>query len=141
MINPAGGTPGNVTVTISRRTILVLLAIVAGIWLAFHLVELLLVLFSAVLLATAVHQPARWLERRGLPRALAVALIYLLLVLVLAGVVALLVPLLHTELLALKDQLPDDADKLQRLLDRHLPDSQNSQFSFDQIANQASSHI
>src|SRR6476469_515107 len=93
--------PGGITVTISRRTIFLILGLIAGVWLVLHLVELLIVLFAAVLLATSIDQPTGWLERRGLPRSLGALLMFLLLFLAFAGVVALLVPLLHAEFLSL----------------------------------------
>jgi predicted PurR-regulated permease PerM len=131
-----------VTVTISRRTIFLVLGLIAGVWLVLHLVQLLIVLFAAVLLATSIDQPTGWLERRGLPRSVGALLLFLLLFLAFAGVVALLVPLLHAEFLSLQDDLPRYADQLNGFAQRHLPNyNAQANFSFSKLGEQASGHV
>jgi predicted PurR-regulated permease PerM len=138
----APGAASGITVTISRRTIFLVLGLIAGVWLVLHLVELLIVLFAAVLLATSIDQPTGWLERRGLPRSVGALLLFLLLFLAFAGVVALLVPLLHAEFLSLQDDLPRYADQLNGFAQRHLPNyNAQANFSFSKLGEQASGHV
>jgi predicted PurR-regulated permease PerM len=138
----APGAASGITVTISRRTILLVLGLIAGVWLVLHLVQLLIVLFAAVLLATSIDQPTGWLERRGLPRSVGALLLFLLLFLAFAGVAALLVPLLHAEFLSLQDDLPRYADQLNGFAQRHLPNyNAQANFSFSKLGEQASGHI
>ena len=135
-------TPGGITVAISRRTIFFILGLVAGVWLMVHLVQLLIVLFAAILLATSIDQPTGWLERRGLPRSVGALLMFLLFFLAFAGVVALLVPLLHAEFLSLQGALPRYADTLNAFAQRHLPSyNANANFSFSKLGEQASGHL
>jgi predicted PurR-regulated permease PerM len=134
--------PGGITVTISRRTIFLVLGLIAGVWLVLHLVQLLIVLFAAILLATSIDQPTGWLEKRGIPRSLGALLMFLTLFLAFAGVVALLVPLLHAEFLSLQDDLPRYADRLNAFAQRRLPSyNANANFSFSKLGEQASGHL
>jgi len=57
-----------VAIVIPWRTILKILAAAAIVWLWLKLVEMMLVLVVAVLLAVTLNPVVRWLERRGLPR-------------------------------------------------------------------------
>lgn len=81
-----------------------------------------IVLFTAILLAAAVAPPAAALQERWrIPRGVTVLLVYLLGLAVLAGGVALLVPLVSSEVQRLHDRLPQyDAD-LRRLMERVAP--------------------
>ncbi|HZB95338.1 MAG TPA: AI-2E family transporter [Herpetosiphonaceae bacterium] len=80
-----------------RRVILATLAVVsvvAGFYLIFRFVNVLFVFFVAIVLATAMRPAVLWLERRRIPQWSSVLSIYLVFGLLLAGVFALLVPLL-----------------------------------------------
>jgi len=110
------------------RQLLVVLAIVA---VALHILQLLalpfrleqvfVVVFTAILLACAVAPAARALERWRLPRGLTVLLIDLVVVLMLGGVVALIVPLVSDELALLRQRFPDYNAQLQDLVARVAP--------------------
>src|SRR5215208_3043850 len=63
-------------------------------------------IFTAVLLAAAVAPAADALEKYRIPRGVTVLALYLLGLLALAGVVALIVPLVSSEVTALQDRLP-----------------------------------
>ena len=72
-----------VALVLPWRTILKILAALVVVWLWFKLVELVLVLIVAVLLAVTLNPVVAWFERRGLPRwgaALSVGLILVALV-------------------------------------------------------------
>jgi predicted PurR-regulated permease PerM len=134
--------PEIVTVTISRRTIFLVFAIVAAVWVALHLISVLIVVFSAILLATAIDQPVSWLQRRGVPRSAGVLLMYLMVVAIIAGVVALLIPLVTSEISTLQDELPTYAKQLEDLVRRLSPTSSGtSHFTFNDLATRASQHL
>jgi predicted PurR-regulated permease PerM len=127
--------------TSSGRTLVLLLVTVAIIWFGAHLITTFIVLFAAILLATAVDQPVSWLQRHGVPRAAGVLGIYALLLVVAAGLVAAHIPLLNVELLTLREDLPGYAASLERDLQRIVPTaSQGSGLSFASIANQLAGH-
>ncbi len=90
-----------------------------------------IVLFTAVLLAAAVAPAARFLTRFRIPRGITILCIYLLVVLVLVGVVALVVPLVVTEVDALRGSLPRYQADLQREVSRIAPDQASKLSSTD----------
>lgn len=140
--NPGRTDRNPVYIAISRRTLLVIAGGVAVIWLALHLVNVLVVLFSAILVATAVDPVVQFFERRRLPRALGVLLVFLLFALLLAGVVALLVPLIGSELVILRQELPRYADDLEQLLARVAPnEAKDTSITFDRLVQILSGHI
>jgi predicted PurR-regulated permease PerM len=130
------------TVTISPRTIVLVLVVVVAIWLATRLTNLLLVIFTAILLAAAVDQPTSWLERHGLRRSIGVLIIYLGLVIVLGGLVAVSIPLISTEISDVKDQLPTYANDIQHLMQRLSAGRRPAPtFSFDKLTTALSAHL
>lgn len=102
------------------------------------------VIFTAILIAAAVSPAADALERFHVPRGVTVLLCYLAGFLVLAGVVALTVPLVSGEVKALRDKLPQYNQDLRRLVERIAPE-QADRFSnatlLDQAADQIGSYL
>jgi predicted PurR-regulated permease PerM len=66
-----------ISITITPGTVILTLFIMLGFWLAFYLRDLLLVVLTAVVLASAIEPLTQWFMRRHLPRVLAVVLIYI----------------------------------------------------------------
>src|SRR5262245_33201925 len=93
----SGRMPSHVTITISLRTIGTVFAVVVLTWLALHLATFLLVVFSAIVLATAIDPPASWLQRHGVPHPLGVFAVFALLGLAIAVLAAVLIPLIGAE--------------------------------------------
>ncbi len=92
-----------------RRVILATLAVVSvlvGFFLMYRFSNALFVLFVGAVLATAMRPAVDWLEKRHVPQWGGVLLIYLALVLVLAGLVATLVPLLVDQGSQIADDVP-----------------------------------
>lgn len=80
-------------------------AVVAGFWLLFRLRALLLILFIAIIISTAIRPAVKWLARRGLPRVYAEILIYLLFLVAVVSFVVLLLPMLLDQGTALSSLL------------------------------------
>lgn len=80
------------TVTISTGTILRVVGILAALALAWLIRDILLVVFTAMLLAGVVYPFARFAEARRIPKGLAVFVFYLLLFGTMALIIGLLVP-------------------------------------------------
>jgi predicted PurR-regulated permease PerM len=74
------------------RIILLVTAIVLGLWLVVTLRQVLVQVLLAIILAAGLTPLVDWLASRGLPRGLAVLLIYLALILLLIGLGVLVVP-------------------------------------------------
>lgn len=137
---PAEPTRSIVSVNIAGRTLGVLLAVVAAVWLAGRLSHLLLILLFAVLLATAIDAPVSWLQKRGVPRPLGILLHYLLLVALLGVVVLVLIPLVASEARLLRVEAPGYANQLEAWIAGVNPGAAAS-FSFDRIAAEASGNL
>lgn len=99
--------PQNINIYISVKSVLVVLAALAAVWLLASFSQIMLILFLAILLAIAIDPFVDRLEERHVPRALAIAVIYLLILAVLSAVVGLLVPVLVGEVTQLRTNLPE----------------------------------
>lgn len=110
--------PGEITVRISNRTIVAVLGILGLVWLVRHTTHIFVVLFVAILLATSVSAAANRLERFRIKRNVAILIVYVAVILVLAGVIALLVPLISNEIRTLRGNVPDYEQRLNDLLAR-----------------------
>jgi predicted PurR-regulated permease PerM len=98
------------------------------------------VIFTAILLASAVSPAASALEKYHVPRGVTVLLVYLIGLLVLAGVVALTVPLVSGEVKALNDKIPEYNRDLRELVERFAPD-QADRFSSENLIDQAADQV
>jgi predicted PurR-regulated permease PerM len=72
---------------------------------------------SAFIFMAALLPYVNWLVRRGIPRTAAVLLIFLGIVAVIAGLLALVVPAMIDEFQDIRDNLPEDARRLEEFLD------------------------
>lgn len=105
-------TQGPITVSITPGTIVVGVFVIIAFWLAFYLKDLLLVVLTAVVLASSIEPATKWLMRRYLPRVLAVVLIYLLVFLSLVSFFYFLLPPLVTETTSFFKALPTYLESL-----------------------------
>lgn len=94
-----------VTVTLSLRTMAIVLAIWIAFWIFRELTSTLLIFAVAILLAAVVDRPVATLERLGVPRGLGILLVFLVLLGILVGLIAVLIPLVADEIGALGDNL------------------------------------
>jgi len=106
--------PQTIIIQITAKSIALLLAALAAVWLLVIFNKLLLILFMAILLAIAIDPLADWLDAWHIPRPLAIVVIYLLLLGILGAVVGLLVPVLIAEWSQLSARVPT---LVQRMLD------------------------
>jgi predicted PurR-regulated permease PerM len=83
--------------------VLTALALLAGLYLLWQLQQVLRWLLIALFLAVALRPPVDWLQRRRVPRGVAILLVYLLLLLVVLALAALVLPPLVTQAQALVD--------------------------------------
>src|SRR5262245_24310813 len=97
---------GEVNIRLTNRGILLILAALGLIWVVAHATHIVVVLFLAILLVAAVSRAANVLARYRIMRGIAILLTYLLVLAVLAGLGALLVPLISDEVQLLSDNLP-----------------------------------
>jgi len=148
---PTGGDPGGgnagpsfVTVHVAPRTVFLVCAIIATVWLSFKLTDFLLVVFFAVLLATAIDQPVSWMAKRKIPRPAGVAIMFIVLLSMVAVVVLALIPLVGAESVRLQDKWPEYRHQIEDLLNRYNKNKTGagtSQISLDKVSTQLSAHF
>jgi predicted PurR-regulated permease PerM len=104
--------PQNISVYISVKSVVLLLAAVAVVWLITNFSSILFMLFLAILLAVAITPLVAWLEARRIPRALAILLIYVALLGIAALAVGIMVPVLIDQVSQLRTTLPSIAQRI-----------------------------
>lgn len=95
-----------ITVSISVRTIFVIIALVALTYLLFRIPHFWLLVLTAVVLATAMDKPVSAMQARGIPRGISILLIYILLIGLMATAIAALAPIVAGDARALERELP-----------------------------------
>jgi predicted PurR-regulated permease PerM len=81
-------------------------AVLFAFWLLYRYLNVVLILFAAIIVGTAVRPVGERLSRRGVPRPASIILVYGLLVLVLVLVAILVVPILADQVTRIGDALP-----------------------------------
>lgn len=104
--------PQIINVSITVKSVILLLAATAVVWLLAAFDKILLTLFLAILLAVAINPLVNRLQRGKVPRALAIVLVYLALLSILGGVIGLLIPVLAAETSDLTKSLPGIAQQV-----------------------------
>lgn len=99
-----------------------------------------IVLFLSILIAATVSPAAHYFSRYRIPRGVTILAVYVLALLILAGVVALLVPLVVSEVTSLQSSLPQYARQIQAEVARVAPD-QASKLSAGNIVSQLSGRL
>ncbi len=112
-------------ISISTETIVKTVFIVIAVFMAWLIKDILLLLFSAVLLAGILYPFAQWAARHKIPKGLAVGLLYLALFVLLTAIISFLIPALidqarlaSTNLGGTFGWLRDGANQLRDLTDR-----------------------
>ena len=123
------------------------LGAVMGVRLLVELKTVLLLFFVAVLFAAALSRPAAVLERRGVPRGLAVALVQALGILIVSALLWFVVPPLVGQLATFADRLPSYVDRVHQLrgrydgVRRHYPELASFDNQISEIAGRLASRI
>jgi predicted PurR-regulated permease PerM len=103
------------SVTITTGTILKTLLILAGAWLLFYLRDLVLIVLTAVVIASAMDPAVRAFMRYRVPRILAVILLYIVVLSAIGGLFYVFVPQVLTEVKGFVTELPNYLDILNRI--------------------------
>lgn len=112
------------TINISTSTIFRIILIVLGLVFLYAIRDILILLFFAIIVASAVDLPARRLDKLKIPRIISVLLIYLVCIGLLIGLLVLFIPSFAKELRDFSQEFPNYANQLyqkfQRLQDSSL---------------------
>ena len=95
------------TINISSSTIFRTVFILLAVFFLYLIRDILMIVFVAVVVASAVNGPVSWLQRRKVPRLLGVIFIYLIFLLFLALVVTLIFPPLAEQVKVLAVTFPE----------------------------------
>lgn len=93
MTLPSPSTPYDWTFRRIVWATLVFTSVIFGFWLLYRFNQVVFILFIAIVIGTVIRPAVAWLYQRGLPRTAGVVLVYLLLLLLFAGFLFLLSPL------------------------------------------------
>lgn len=104
--------PPRVRIEIAPRTILLLLLAAAGVWIALQLETIFVVVTIALVMVGTLDPMVAWFERHAIRRGRALALIFVAIALLAAGVLLLTVPPLVSQLLHLIEDAPRGRDKI-----------------------------
>lgn len=118
-------------IDISHRTIIFVTVFILSIWLIYLIRDLLLILFVAVILMSALSPFVSLLIRLKLPKALSIAITYIIIISVVASLIALVIPSLLEETRRLFLILPPYLDHLFQVvaIDRSVIDAQLANIS------------
>jgi predicted PurR-regulated permease PerM len=85
---------------------LVLVSVLFCFWLLYRFYEVLFILFIAIVIGTVIRPLVNWLYERGIPKIAGVILVYILLLVLLAGFLRLLFPLIFEQSAMLAKDIP-----------------------------------
>jgi predicted PurR-regulated permease PerM len=106
-----------VKLEISYRAILLVAGIFLAIWVLFNLWPIVVIVATSFIFFAALLPYVEWMAAHRVPRLAAVVLIILAILAFFAGLAALVVPAGINEFRDLKDNLPEDARRLEEFLD------------------------
>lgn len=89
------------TINVSSMTFVKVVLIVLGLWFLWYIRDIVAMLIAAVLLAALIAPFADWFQKRHVPRALSVIIVYVLLAMVTSAVAVLLVPVVAEQFIQL----------------------------------------
>lgn len=81
-------------------------------WIAIHMGSLLVTALMAVLLGTLLEGPVRRIQERKVPRAAAIAIIYVIMIAALVGLVLIIVPVVQDQFSTFREDFPETVNEL-----------------------------
>jgi predicted PurR-regulated permease PerM len=102
------------SVTITTGTVIKTLVVLAAAWLVYTLFDLVLVLLTAIVIASAIEPAARWFVERHVPRVVAVLIVFLAFLSVIFGIFYLFIPVFLSEVASLVGALSSYIDTFTR---------------------------
>lgn len=102
----------NRTIEISSGTILRAIFILLLLWFLYLVRDIVLLVFLAIIIVSAIDPIVDWFQKRKIPRSLTVIVVYILFISVLGVAVGLLIPPLTSEIRGLGENFPTIIEKL-----------------------------
>ncbi len=104
-----------ISINITAGTVLKVILLLAGAWLIYTLFDLVLVIITAIVIASAIEPAARWFTERKVPRVVAVLIVYLTFIAVIFSLFYFFVPVFLTEVAVLAASLSAYMDAFTRV--------------------------
>lgn len=79
-------------IDISYKTVVFIAVFILGIWLVFLIKDLLLVLFSSIILMSSLAPLVKWFTHFRIPKPLGIAIVYIIILGIVAGILASIIP-------------------------------------------------
>ena len=92
--SPADHVKRTLRFELAPSTMISIVLIIAGLWLLFKLLPILLVLIASFFMVGTLNPAVHWLEKKGISRSLSIAIVFSSLVIVTVGVAILTIPAL-----------------------------------------------
>jgi predicted PurR-regulated permease PerM len=102
----------NKTIEISSGTILRTIFILLALWFLFLVRDIVALVFVAIIITSAIDPIVDWFQKRRIPRALTVLVVYVLFISIVSTAVGFLIPPLAAEIRSLGENFPQLAEKL-----------------------------
>jgi predicted PurR-regulated permease PerM len=96
----------SVRITITTASLLRIIAVLLGLYFAYLISDILVLLFATVIFTSAIDPSVDWMNRKGIPRGFGILIIYLVLLGVIGAVVYLIIPPIITQFGQLGNDLP-----------------------------------
>ena len=103
-------------IEITAKTFLFGIGIVLGFWFLVQIRQVILLLFISLILVSALHSSVDWLEKRRVPRVLGIIFLYLLIIAVVFGILAVIIQPLIEQTNNLISRLPLIFEQINRFL-------------------------
>lgn len=132
---------GYTTITITAGTIFKAILIGIGFFLLWKLRDIALVVITSVVIASAIEPGAQFFEKRKIPRAIGVLLIYISIFALLAGLFSVFLPVLLSDTLQLFNTLPTYTESISLWNPLGQFESLNQFFSLKDIIATINTHI
>jgi len=99
-------------IDISHKTIIFITIFILTLWLLYLIRDLILILFVAVILMSALSPMIKFLSKIRIPKALGIAITYIIIIAIISGLFAIVIPPLIEETTKLFQTLPPNLDYL-----------------------------
>ncbi len=93
-------------IEISYKTVIFIALFMAAIWFVIQIRQIIILLFISIILLSGLHQPVEFLISKKVPRILSIAIVYIILILIIAFIIGTIIPPLIMQTTEFVSRLP-----------------------------------
>src|SRR3989344_1340355 len=109
------------SITITTGTVIKTMFVLAGAWLVYTLFDVVLVILTAIVIASAIEPATKWFTARRVPRVVAVLFVFLGFLATVFGIFYFFLPIFLSEVITLVSSLSGIMDTLTRAPGDYVP--------------------